>query len=211
MVRPPGGRRQSVDANQSPPSFVCIGDAEACVGAVVPETESTDGRSMASEPFLRLASAELDRSYRLAGLLLSDRDEAEDAVQDALVRAWGARSSLRDVAGFVPWFDRILVNVCRDRLRRRQRIRFVELQPALDGSARDPFAAFLERDALLGAMESLGSDERVVVILHFWADLTLAEVANRTGWRLGTVKSRLHRALRRIEAGLDTAPEGAVL
>ncbi len=70
----------------------------------------------AGERFLRLANGELDRAYRLAGLLLGDEHEAQDATQDALVRAWQSVGSLRDPAGFQAWFDRILVNVCRDRL-----------------------------------------------------------------------------------------------
>ena len=148
------------------------------------------------ERFLRLAGSELDRAYRLAGLLLGDARDAEDATQDALVRAWRSVGSLRDPEGFRPWFDRILVNVCRDRLRRRRRIRFIPLDGAADvRAAGDPFAAILDRDEALGTLDVLDADERMVVILHYWADLTLLAVAERLGWPVGTVKSRLHRAL----------------
>ena len=58
-------------------------------------------------------------------------------------------------------------------------------------------------------MRELSDDERVVLVLHFWADLTLADVAARTGWPLGTVKSRLHRALEamRPKTPLGDTPE----
>jgi RNA polymerase sigma-70 factor (ECF subfamily) len=82
-----------------------------------------DGVDPAQARFLEFASAELDRAYRLAGLLLADASEAQDATQDALVRAWRSSGSLRDAASFQAWFDRILVNVCRDRLRRERRRR----------------------------------------------------------------------------------------
>jgi len=72
------------------------------------------GGAVAAERVLRLASGELDRAYRLAGLILADQHEAQDATQDALLRAWRSAASLRDPAGFQAWFDRILVNVCRD-------------------------------------------------------------------------------------------------
>jgi RNA polymerase sigma-70 factor (ECF subfamily) len=160
-----------------------------------------------TERFLRLARHELNRAYRLAGLLLADRTEAEDAVQDALVRAWHRRVTLRDPADFAAWFDRILVNGCRDRLRRRSRVRFVELDVARQAEVRDPFRAFLDRDEATRALAVLDPDQRVVVILHYWADLTLTGVAQRTGWPLGTVKSRLHHALRRLEAELGGAAE----
>ena len=72
--------------------------------------------------FLQLARRDLDRAYRLAGLILGDALEAEDAVQDALLRAWRSAGTVRDLEGFQAWFDQILVNGCRDRLRRRRTI-----------------------------------------------------------------------------------------
>jgi RNA polymerase sigma-70 factor (ECF subfamily) len=143
---------------------------------------------------VRLIEGGLDRAYRMAGLILGDAAEAEDAVGDAIEAALRHARDLHDPARFGAWFDRILVNRCRDRLRRRSRIRFIPL--AGDAIARhDPFADVLARDEAVRGLHDLSADERVVVVLHFWADLTLAEVALRTGWPLGTVKSRLHRAL----------------
>jgi RNA polymerase sigma-70 factor, ECF subfamily len=171
----------------------------------------------AGERFLRLANGELDRAYRLAGMLLGDQHEAEDATQDALVRAWQAVGSLRDPAGFQPWFDRILVNICRDRLRRRRRIAFIPIEPETDDGGRpsapaqaDPFQAVLDRDQAVRAMATLSPDERVVVILHYWADLTLEAVAERLGWPVGTVKTRLHHGLNEIRRLLDSAPGGGM-
>jgi RNA polymerase sigma-70 factor, ECF subfamily len=158
----------------------------------------------AANRVLRLADRELDRAYRLAGLILGDQHEAQDAVQDASLRAWRSAASLRDPAGFQAWFDRILVNVCRDRLRRRGKVRLVEIDDAISiGSARDPFRTILDRDEVLRAMASLDDDHRIVIVLHYWADLTLEGVAERVGWPVGTVKSRLHRALEMIRSRMD--------
>ena len=169
----------------------------------------------AGERFLRLANGELDRAYRLAGMLLGDQHEAEDATQDALVRAWQSAGSLRDPAGFQAWFDRILVNVCRDRLRRRRRIAFVPIDAELgdDGPHAqpvhgDPFQAVLDRDQAVRAMAGLSPDERIVLVLHYWADLTLDGVAERLGWPVGTVKTRLHHGLNEIRQALGSAPDG---
>jgi RNA polymerase sigma-70 factor (ECF subfamily) len=163
----------------------------------------------AGERFLRLANGELDRAYRLAGLLLGDQHEAEDATQDALVRAWQAAGSLRDPAGFQAWFDRILVNICRDRLRRRRRITFIPIDPEGADLARgDPFRAVLDRDQVVRAMAHVSPDERLVLVLHYWADLTLDGVAERLGWPVGTVKSRLHHGLNEIRRVLDRGSDG---
>jgi len=157
-----------------------------------------------TNPFLGLARPELDRAYRLAGLLLGDRAEAEDATQDALLRAWHRRQTLRDTAQFQAWFDRIHVNGCRDRLRRRRSVRFIALEGAGDpAGSGDPFRSVVDRDEVLRLVARLDDDERVVVVLRYWADLPLGEIAERTGWPLGTVKSRLHRALASMAVGLE--------
>ena len=71
--------------------------------------------------FEALADAELDGAYRLAGVILGDPWQAEDATHDAVVQAWLRYGSLRDPDRFGAWFQRILVNGCRDRLRQRSR------------------------------------------------------------------------------------------
>jgi RNA polymerase sigma-70 factor (ECF subfamily) len=169
------------------------------------EWSLTGSRTAASDRLLGMSRAELDRAYRLAGLLLGDAVEAEDATQEALLRAWQSIDSLRDPQGFGAWFDRILVNGCRDRLRRRRKIRFIPLDAeagASGGIAGDPFRLVHDRDEVLGAMVGLDDDQRLVVVLHYWADLTLQDVANRVGWPIGTVKSRLHAALERMRRRL---------
>jgi RNA polymerase sigma factor (sigma-70 family) len=154
------------------------------------------------ERFLGAARPNLDRAFRLAGLLLANAHEAEDAVQDSLVLAWQSFGDLREPAKFGPWFDRIVVNNCRDRLRRRDVVRFIPMADDVDPPGLDPFQSFIERDELLAGLDRLTADERIVVVLRFWADLPLDAIADRLGWPLGTVKSRLHRALGRLRETL---------
>ncbi len=156
--------------------------------------------------FVASARPALDRAYRLAGLLLADATEAEDAVQDALVVAWRSFGTLRETDKFGAWFDRILVNGCRDRLRRRNVVRFIPMSAGIDPVGRDPFQAFLERDVLLTGLTGLTADERIVVVLRYWADLPLEAIAERLHWPLGTVKSRLHRGLERLRGVLAADP-----
>jgi RNA polymerase sigma-70 factor, ECF subfamily len=159
--------------------------------------------------FVAHADRGLDRAYRLAGLLLGNRADAEDAVGEALLRGWRSLGSLRDADGLDAWFDRILVNICRDRLRRGSKVRFIALDgEAATRTAPDPYREVLERDTAVGGLRDLDPDERVVIVLHFWEDLTLAGVAERTGWPIGTVKSRLHRALGKLGRVLDDPREG---
>jgi len=132
--------------------------------------------------FAQLADRELDRAYRLAAVILGDPVEAKDATHDAVVAAWRRSGSLHDPDRFEPWFTRILVNTCRDRLRRRRRQPAVEIDLAWDiGGARDAYADVDDRLALDGALDSLSPDHRVVVVLRFYADLSIDKIAERVG------------------------------
>jgi RNA polymerase sigma-70 factor, ECF subfamily len=162
------------------------------------EVDLAGSRTEAENRILATGRGEIDRLYRLAGLLVGNAADAEDATQEALLRAWRSAGSLRDVSQVEAWLDRILVNVCRDRLRRRQRIRFIVLTDAAAGRSTDPFQVVLDRDEVLRAMNHLDADQRIVVVLHYWAGLTLTDIAARTGWPVGTVKSRLHHGLERM-------------
>jgi RNA polymerase sigma-70 factor (ECF subfamily) len=175
----------------------------ASLSAVMAERDTAPSAEQARRTrFLDGASPILDRSYRLAGLLLGNAHEAEDAVQDALVVAWQGFDKLRDADRFAAWFDRILVNGCRDRLRRRGTVRFIPIDGSIDPAGADPFRDLIERDALLEGLTRLPPDERIVIVLRYWADLPLDGIADRLGWPLGSVKSRLHRALGRLRVGI---------
>ena len=149
----------------------------------------------------------LDSAYRYATLILGDRADAEDATHDAALAAWRHLGELRDPAKFEAWFGRIVVNACRDRLRARRRLPVhLDLDPGL--SSPDASDGLARRDALAGAIRSLSADHREVVVLRFYADLTVEQVAARTGVGAGTVKSRLHYALRNLRAAVDAEDEG---
>jgi RNA polymerase sigma-70 factor (ECF subfamily) len=157
----------------------------------------------ATEAFRLMTARQLDKAYRLAWAILGDAQEAEDATQDAFASAWRNRNKLRDVEKLEAWLGRILVNSCRDRLRRRSRDRAAQ---ALDPSRLPPVADHSEeassRDELARALDCLDPDHRIVVILRFWADLTVEDIAQRIGIAEGTVKSRLHHSMQLLRAAL---------
>ena len=169
------------------------------------ETPSTRGRADAERTalFLRLADRELGRAFRTAGYILGNASDAEEATQDAILHAWKAWPTMRDADRFGPWFERILVNACLDRIRRRHGVRLVELEaaPALHGA--DPFAAGLARDEVGRALAALPPEQRVVIVLRFWRELSLQEIAERLALPLGTVKSRLHYGMRAMRSTLE--------
>ena len=164
-----------------------------------------------ADAFCRLVDPEVEGAYRLAGYLLGNAADAQDAAQDAIAKAWSSFGGLRDRGLFDRWFRRILVNGCRDRLRRRSRVRWVSLDTpdAPEHEAADPFAASLARDALGRALEVLDPDERSIVVLHYWSDLGTAEIAAALGIPQGTVKFRLHSAYGALRRRLEAASKEA--
>jgi RNA polymerase sigma-70 factor (ECF subfamily) len=158
--------------------------------------------------FATALSEELPGAYRLAGYMMADASEAQDAVQDASVRAWRAWSQLRDREKFHSWFNQILVNVCRSKLRRQSKRRTTDIDEA-DLEAGDPFRASLARDAVGRALSALSMELRMVVILRYWGDMPLAEIADRLGIPVGTVKSRHHAAMQALRRRIEPLEGGA--
>ncbi|MGD0019811.1 MAG: RNA polymerase sigma factor [Candidatus Limnocylindrales bacterium] len=154
------------------------------------------------EAFGRLTAPELSASYQLATRILGNRGDAEDAVNEAILRAWGSFDRLRDHGSFRPWLTRIVVNVCRNELRHRRVLRIDPLAED-DRPAADSFEGGLLRDGVARALDCLGPEQRVVVVLRYWNDLAVAEIARVLGVPSGTVKWRLHAANRRIKTELS--------
>ena len=180
-------------------------------------SHATDGRLAIAEPygtprerleaFAAFDDPRLLQSYRLATLILRDRDEAEDATQEAIARAWSSWKTLRDPDRFDAWFDRILVNVCRNRMRHVRTIRVVALDNAHEMPAADSHGSTMARLTLEPAFARLNPEQRIVVVLRFWRDLSVEEIAERLGVPEGTVKSRLHYALKALREAIESSEE----
>ena len=155
-----------------------------------------------AQAFLRLADHHLDAAYRLARAILHDATDAQDATHDAFEHAWRKWSTLRDASRFEPWFDRILVNTCRDRLRSSRR-QPTDISVEIAFATGDPVAQAHDRDVLAGAIAALPAEHRIVVALRYYRDLTVDDIASRLGTPAGTVQSRLHYALKRLHASID--------
>src|SRR5271154_6949785 len=144
-------------------------------------------------------------SYRTACLILGNRADAEEAVQEAFLRAWRFRDSLTSVPSIKPWLYRVVVNSCYSKLRqeiphRDQRADDGPLAqlPGFGGDPDDLAQRSAIADTVLTALQRLPVSLRVPVVLRYYADLSEKDIALAIGRRPGTVKSRLHEARRRL-------------
>ena len=153
--------------------------------------------------FVALAPMHMTTMLRVAAALVGVAD-AEDAAQEALVRAWQAWPSLRDAAAFRPWLLRITVNICRDWQRGRFGASRRLLEP-LDGAASSDLLATIGDDPgasdhtaaldLRAAIHRLEPEYRVVVALRYYVGMDATEVGAALGIPPATVRTRLRRAL----------------
>jgi RNA polymerase sigma-70 factor (ECF subfamily) len=156
------------------------------------------------EAFGTLVHGVISRLYATSRLILRDADRAEDAVQDALVEAWRDIRGLRDPDRLDAWLHRLLVRACYRAASRDRRRRVVEIPLAFDHDApvADGLASIGLRDQLERAFDRLSTEHRTILVLAYFADLSLADTAAVLGIPVGTAKSRLHRATEALRAAL---------
>lgn len=146
-----------------------------------------------------------DIAFRTAYLITRSAADAEDAAQEAFVKAYYALGRFRTQSPFRPWILRIVANEARNRVRSARRREGLALRVAEDRPSRDAApsleAAALDRErdeALLAAMAQLSEPDHQIIACRYLLDLSEAETAETLGIRRGTVKSRLSRALGRL-------------
>jgi RNA polymerase sigma-70 factor (ECF subfamily) len=146
-------------------------------------------------------------AFRTAYLVVGDAAEAEDAAQEGFVKAYYALRRFRRGAPFRPWVLQIVANEGRNRRRSAGRRTGLVLRTAAEApsgeAAPSPEAALIsgeEQKTLLDAVNKLKEDDRLVISCRYFLELSEAETAEVLGWRRGTVKSRLSRALERLRA-----------
>jgi RNA polymerase sigma-70 factor (ECF subfamily) len=153
------------------------------------------------DSFTELIEPLLDPAYRLAAVMLADQAAAEDAVQEASIKAWRKLRQLRgDRRSLRPWFLSIVANECR--MMRRGRWWSVVRMPEI---LRESPAVETHSD-LHRALLRLGPAERLPLILHFYLDLSLDEIARTMGVSPSAAKSRIYRAAHKLRGDL-TAEE----
>ncbi|MDQ6918052.1 MAG: RNA polymerase sigma factor [Candidatus Dormibacteraeota bacterium] len=139
----------------------------------------------------------LDPAYRLASVLLGDRTEAEDAVQEAAIKAWSRLKQLRgDRSRMRPWFLAVVANECR--MARRRPWWNVLRQSDVEAEHGSPEDRAVRDVDLQRAIGRLSAEDRVALFSYFYLDLPLEEAAQVMGVPLGTAKSRIYRAARRL-------------
>lgn len=178
------------------------------VGTVADRVMNGDDRLVARakrgdrDAFAQLIEPRAGRLLRTARAVLGCETDAYEATQEALIAAWVQLPALHDADRFDGWLNRTLVNKCRDALRKRRRVREIDLSTT-DVEVEDTTQAVVAAAAVAAAFDRLSVDERHILVLHHLHDLPLAQIASHLDIPIGTAKSRLWSARRALERALE--------
>ena len=165
------------------------------------------------DAFESLVSAAYERLFGIAYRILRNREAAEDATQDAIVRCWRDLRGLREPDRFEAWLHRLLVNACRDLARRGRRRPQPAFGDPIDMPAMtDDYRQLADHDELERAFAALPADQRIALVLTHYVGYSAPELARILDVPTGTVYSRLHygtRAMREALAGTAAATSTA--
>ena len=208
-------------ASTDPP--VTAREADARVAVDVKALQAAGRLEAARERFAELVTRHQRRAARIAFHYLRDAADADEAVQDAFIKAYMHLGTFREELPFEVWFTRILINGCLDRLKaRRRRERWIapplidasgnerdpsEYLPARGPNPEDQVLASERREQLLAALAKLPERQRLVFVLSHFEGRSSREVSAMTGLNESTVRVHLFRAIRRLRALLASGAE----
>jgi RNA polymerase sigma-70 factor (ECF subfamily) len=164
-----------------------------------------DHRDIDSDAFMEAIEPLIPDAYRLAYAMLRSRADASDVVQEATVSAWRRRGSFWQGTEMRPWFLAVVANQCRQAV--RQRWWSVIRRPDLTLESKSNAAEFDEAEDLRAALRRLNHSDRLVLVLRFYLDLPLNDVAATLRIAPVAARVRVHRALARLRRMLQEAED----
>lgn len=164
-----------------------------------------------SSAFYLLVEGKLDMLYRIAYSYFKDKEAASDAVQDSLLAAYKSIKSLKEPSKFNSWLTSILVNRCRDILRRQKKANFEEYKDEVASHTihrRDEYSAVDASIDISNSLKLLDQKYRDVILLKYIGECTISEISGILNIPEGTVKSRLNYGLNKLKGFMEVRDDG---
>jgi RNA polymerase sigma-70 factor (ECF subfamily) len=168
----------------------------------VAEVKPSPASAISERTFTDLLTPLIEPGFRLALAMLHDPQAAEDAVQEASFTAWRKLGRINDQGRLKPWFLGVVANKCRN-ARRRKWVAGVNLGLPEQLSVASGEERTLRGADLRRAVARLGHDDRLVVVLYFYLDMRLEDIAAVAGSSEGATRARLYRSIRKLRPDLD--------
>ena len=138
-----------------------------------------------------------EKYYRLAYSYVTNKEDALDIVQDAIVKALRYQHTLKDATYLNTWFCKIIINTCKTYLQKKNR--YIDIEDTSLESYSEPTYDSYNTFELDEALDQLSYNEKTIILLRYFNSLELKEIANIMEQNLSTVKSTLYRALKKLK------------
>src|ERR1700693_3490295 len=168
----------------------------------VAEVKHSGSSAIGEQTFADLLTPLIEPGFRLALAMLHDPQAAEDAVQEASFTAWRKVARMQDQGRLRPWFLGVVAHKSRT-ARRQKWVAGVSLGLPDQLSVVSPEDRMLRGADLRRAISRLRHDDRLVVVLYFYLDMPLEDVAAVAGSSVGATRARLYRSIRKLRPDLD--------
>jgi RNA polymerase sigma-70 factor (ECF subfamily) len=159
-----------------------------------------------TQSFERLVDRHKEKSIRLAFMMLKDYEDAKDVAQESFIKVYGALSNFKGDSKFTTWLYRVVANRCKDFMKKRKlpTTHDETIFETLPDERIQPMGEKIKMKAVLdGALDALGFQQRSVVILRYFQDLSVEETASVLNIKEGTVKATCHQALKLLKGILS--------
>ncbi len=169
-----------------------------------------------NEAYRRLFEAYYRKTYAVAYNILRSRESAEDITQDAFIKAFQNLNQLKDATRFGAWVAVIASNLARNYLKREKKVLYTDEEAIISGVSEasyteDAALRTLDIDKVREAIKKLPPEQYQLIVLQYYYDLRVEDIAAMLKLRVGTVKSRLHRARRRLAENLELIDDSVCL
>ena len=155
------------------------------------------------QAFALIVDGSFDRCYEIARRILGESHLAQDATQAAMISMWRDLPKLRDANRFEAWSYRVTVNACYAEAQRARRAIPAIADPNERAIAFDEYGTVIDRDRIERAFSTQKLEHRAVLVLRYYLDMSVEDVASTLDIPVGTAKSRIHHALKAMRAALD--------
>ncbi|MEW8956457.1 RNA polymerase sigma factor [Clostridium sp.] len=146
------------------------------------------------EAFVRIINQNKSLMYKMGRTILKEDSDVSDAMQQSIYKAYKSIKKLKDKEKFKPWLLRIMINECNNIFREKQRL--VVVEKVVENSFEEDYK--VDKDYIYNAIGSLEDELKILVLLYYYEDMKISNIAEKLQLSEGTVKSRLSRARKKL-------------
>lgn len=156
------------------------------------------------DSFIQLIEPIKERLYRVAFVYLKNEDDALDCIHDGIIKAINSLETLKDPQYFNAWITRIIVNSCKDYIKKNSKVVLVDITDYENNLISEDNKVDINED-IKSALNKLSEKERELIVMRYLEDKSLNDIVDKTNLPLGTVKSRLNRTLVKLRKCMGEA------